>query len=119
MPQTNIYSSFKKLSTNAQTPANTDDQGTALIGQGNAVSFNITSPTVIKTGVGRVARVSVIVAGSTNGTINDVATTGGAAAANQLYTIVDTVGNYVVDMPVSTGLVVVPGTGMTVAVSYS
>lgn len=74
---------------------------------------------LVKTGAGVLCKVSVIVAGSAAGTLNDVATVGGAAAANQFGTIPNTVGTYEFDWPCATGIVVVPGTGQTVAVSYS
>lgn len=118
MPQTNIYAPFKTVGSNVVTLANADATSTLLTGAGSSVSFNITAPTVVKASPGRVAKVSVIVAGSTAGTINDVLTTGAAGVANQLATIPETVGLYDIDMPTSRGIVVVPGTGMTVAVSY-
>lgn len=81
--------------------------------------LNITAATVIKATSGICVRVSVIVAGSTAGTVNDVATTGGAAAANQFGTIPNTVGTYDFDWPCGTGIVVVPGSGQTVAVAFT
>lgn len=95
-----------------------DPAQTLLTGKGLKVAFNKTAATIIQAGVGRVAKVSVIVAGSAVGSVNDVATTGAAAVGNQLAVIPNTVGVYDVDMPVATALVVVPGTGQTVAVSY-
>ena len=86
---------------------------------GNRALLNVTASAVVKSGVGILQKVSVIVAGSTVGTVNDVATTGAAAAANQFGTIPNTVGTYVFDWPCGTGIVVVPGTGQTVAVSYT
>ena len=86
---------------------------------GSSAVLNITAATVVKASVGICYRVSVIVAGSATGTVNDVATTGGVAAANQFGTIPTTVGTYVFEWPCGTGIVVVPGTGQTLAVSFS
>lgn len=73
---------------------------------------------LVKVGKVRAARVSVIVAGSAAGGVFDAATTGAAATANQIFVIPNTVGIYTLDWPVNNGLVVTPGTGQTVAVSY-
>ncbi len=97
----------------------TGPNGEGIITDGGLFThLNITAATVVKASPGRVCRVSVVVAGSTAGTVNDVLTTGGAAATNQVATIPDVVGNYSIEMPCLTGIVVVPGTGQTVAVSY-
>jgi len=80
---------------------------------------NITAATVVKAAPGRLGLVSVIVAGSAVGTVNDVLTTGAAAVANQIGTIPNTVGTYTFNWPCAVGIIVVPGTGQTVAVSYT
>lgn len=85
---------------------------------GVANSTNLTAATLVKSGAGRVCSVSVIVAGSTTGAIYDASSTANTNSA-QLYTIPTTVGTVVVNMPVALGIVVVPGTGQTIAVSYS
>jgi hypothetical protein len=61
---------------------------------GSATAFNITSATVVKTGDGVMVGFAVITAGSTVGTINDVATTGAAAVGNQIAPVPNTVGVY-------------------------
>jgi hypothetical protein len=82
--------------------------------------LDIAAATVVKAAPGTIYQVNVIVAGSTVGTVNDCATTGAAAVANQIATIPDTVGNYAVGpFPMETGIVIVPGTGQTVSVSYA
>jgi Mg2+/citrate symporter len=94
--------------------------------QGRCAALNVTAAAVLQTNqaasygapVARIARVSVIVAGSTAGGVYDSATVVGAIAAAQLFVIPNTVGVYLVDMPCVAGLTVVPGTGQTVAVSY-
>lgn len=73
---------------------------------------------LIKAGKVRAARVSVIVAGSAVGSVNDVATTGAAAVTNQIFVIPNTVGVYTLDWPCNSGLVVTPGTGQTLVISY-
>lgn len=86
---------------------------------GNASSLHITAATVIKAAPGTVYQVNVIVAGSTVGTVNDCATTGAAAVTNQIAAIPDVVGNYAMGpFPCFTGIVIVPGTGQTVSVSF-
>lgn len=86
---------------------------------GDKAALNITAATAVKTSPGICVSVSVVVAGSTTGTVNDVATTGGAAAANQFGTIPNTVGTYTFKWPCGAGIVLVPGTGQTLACSYS
>ncbi len=68
---------------------------------------------------GRVAQISVIVAGSDDGAIYDTNDTATAAIGNQVYVIPHTRGVHVVNMPGNAGMVVAPGTGQTVAISYS
>lgn len=77
----------------------------------------LTAPTVVKATGGRIARVSVIVAGSAPGMIYDGATV--AATTKPLDVIPNTVGVYEVNLPTSFGLLVVPGSGQTVSGSYS
>lgn len=77
----------------------------------------ITAQTVIKQSTGRVASVSVIVAGSAPGHLYDASQPNIVIAP--LYVIPNTVGVFVVNLPTDTGLVVVPGTGQTVTVSWS
>ena len=80
---------------------------------------DITIDTVVKTGSGRLGKVSVVVAGSAVGTVHDCATTGAASAANQIGTVPNTVGTTDFDWPVTDGLVIKIGTAQTLAVSYS
>jgi hypothetical protein len=80
--------------------------------------YDITTATLIKGAPGRIFRVNVQVAGSTTGTVNDCLTTGAAAIANQVAVIPETVGPLVLEWPCATGIVVVPGTGQTLSVSY-
>jgi hypothetical protein len=84
-------------------------------GQINAAG--IVAPLVVKTSAGRLASVSVLVAGSATGLIYDGANL--SATSRPLYVIPMTVGVFVVNMPASFGLLVTPGSGQTVTVSYS
>jgi len=96
-----------------------NQNGALITAQGTKTFFNITANTLIKAGVGRVAKISVVVAGSGAGSVHDSATIGAAGAANELAAIpfaATTVLN--IDMPVFNGIVVKPGTGQTLAVSF-
>ncbi len=70
---------------------------------------------------GRVVTVSVTTAGSSTGIIYDALATNLAAVstARPIYIIPDSIGLYVVNIPVNYGIVVAPGTGQVLTVSYS
>lgn len=86
--------------------------------EGRLSTLNITTPTVIKATNGRLFKVSVIVGGAGAGTLNDCTTTAAAAAANQIGTAPTTIGTFDFDWPMQTGIVVVPGSGQTLAVTW-
>jgi hypothetical protein len=81
----------------------------------NAVS----SGTVIVTGAGRLINYAVTVAGSAAGTINNAATTSAVAASNVMVTAPATLGVYPCGQAFSYGLVIVPGSGQSINVTYS
>ena len=85
---------------------------------GSFTWLDISAATVVKATSGVVVNVNVITAGTTVGTVNDVATTGGAAVTNQVASLPNVVGSYRVGMPCATGIVIVPGSGQVVAVSF-
>lgn len=85
---------------------------------GNQSELNISSQTVVKTGTGRIIKLNVTTAGTTAGSVNDCATTGAVAAANLIFTIPNTVGVYVLDFPTLVGLVITPGSGQVVSISF-
>lgn len=85
--------------------------------QGVKNSGNLSAATLVQLGSGRVAMVSVTVAGSAVGHIYD--TNSASSTSNPVYVIPNTVGTVFVNMPVGIGLVVAPGTGQSVTVSYS
>lgn len=89
------------------------------VGKGTVTVTNITANTVVKAVGGRVAKVSVVVAGSTPSYVNNSATIGGIAGSNLVAVIAATAGVYDIDMPCSNGIAITVGTGATLAVSYS
>ena len=93
--------------------------------QGRSIALDISTPTQVSTvskdqtlANARLVRVNVLVAGTTVGSVNDLA--GGAAAtvANQLTGIPNVLGPVLVDAPVQAGIFVTPGTGQVVTVTY-
>ena len=85
--------------------------------QGVQNKTGIAAATLVKGSAGRCATIIVTTAGSTVGACYD--TNSASSTANKFYDIPDTIGVYVVNFPVSTGLVVTPGTGQVVSVSFS
>jgi hypothetical protein len=85
--------------------------------EGLTNSGPLAAPTVVKASAGRVARVSVTTAGSTVGMIYDGASL--SATLKPMYPIPDAVGVTEFIWPMAFGILVVPGTGQTVSVSYS
>lgn len=78
----------------------------------------ITVPTVIKTTPGRVASVSILVAGSAPGTIYDASQLNITTAP--LFVIPNFVGVASINLPTDTGILVVPGGGgQSLTVSWS
>lgn len=77
----------------------------------------ISASTLISSVPGRLATISVTTAGSTAGTIYD--SNSASVTTAPIYTIPNAVGVVVVNMPVINGVLVVPGTGQVVTVSYS
>lgn len=93
--------------------------GAAITAQGINTFLNISAATAIKSSRGRIVKVNVTTAGSTNGAVYDHATTTGTGAANLVAVIPDVVGSYLIDFPCATGIVITPGTGMVVSVSFN
>lgn len=85
--------------------------------QGSQNLAGIAAATLVQSGPGRIAVVSVTTAATATGAIYDA--NAASATTNLIYTIPKTVGVYIVNFPLSFGLVVAPGAGMTVSVSYS
>ena len=121
MPQNPQNFVARNSSTNAMTALSTDANGALLVsGTGGVNSaLDITTATVVKAAPGRLIRVSVLVAGSAAGAAYDSAATGSDAIGTEIFVIPNTVGIYELDWPCLTGVTVAPGTGQTVAVSFS
>lgn len=87
-----------------------------------SVSATGVTPVLISSGQGRLASISVTASsGNNTGMIYDLSSTdpAGIVIANSLCFIDHLKGVTYVNLPYNNGLVVVPGTGMTVVVSYS
>lgn len=90
---------------------------TYLSVQGAKNAADISTASLVSTGAGRLATVSVTTAGSGAGAIYDAAAP--SATTNKLYTIPDVVGVYLVNLPTSYGIVIAPGSGQVVTIGYS
>jgi hypothetical protein len=86
---------------------------------GTQTSATITGSTAIYVGAGYLVNFVVTVAGSTAGTIYNTSATTTTAASNALISVPNTVGITKVGQVFSTGLVVVPGTGQSINVTYA
>jgi hypothetical protein len=78
----------------------------------------VTGATIITTGAARLHTINVVVAGSAAGAAYDAATVPAGTAATQLISIPNALGSYPVNMQVTNGIVVTPGAGQTLAVSW-
>jgi len=86
---------------------------------GTATMLNITAPTVIKPTAGRVWKVIVNTVNTAAGGIYDANTLAGDVAGNLIQEIgVGAVGPFDLACKTQNGLLVVPGTGGVVSVSY-
>lgn len=86
---------------------------------GTSNRLNITVATLVKATPGTIYNVSVTTAGTTTGAVNDAALVANAAASNLVATIPNTVGNYSMVFPCKTGIVITPGTGQVLSVSFN
>lgn len=119
MPQINPFYPAKTPS-NVAAPLNIDAQGALLMGEGKLSALNISAATVVKATPGRLVRIIVNTPGSTAGTASDCATTAAVTAANLIANIPATAGLVMsIVWPCSTGIVITPGTGQVLSVSYS
>ena len=103
---------------NIATALNNQSQ-TSLFIAGLKNYTGITTQTVVSTSPGRLAIVSVVASGTSEGMIYDASSIATATSARLLCAIHKTDHITLVNMPVVYGIVVTPGTGHTVAVSYS
>lgn len=86
---------------------------------GTQTSSTVTTPTLVVSGSGYLVNFSILVAGSTVGTISNSATVALVAANNALCATPATVGIYPAGQVFSNGLVITPGTGQSINVTYS
>lgn len=86
---------------------------------GNYTSAALTAQTLVSAGSGYIVNMAVVITSTTAGTLNNAATVGAAAAANAIVATPVTVGVYPVGARFTSGLVVSPGTGQTIVVTYS
>lgn len=84
---------------------------------GTKSSLYITGTTVVKSTPGMVAKAIVLVAGAP-GTINDCSTTAAVATANEIAVLPAAVGPIELEFPCLVGIVVVPGAGQVISLSY-
>ena len=82
-------------------------------------SVTVAAQTLVVAGSGILWGYSVTVAGSAAGTVNNAATAGAAAAMNALVVTPATVGAVQTLLAFNTGLVLTPGSGQSVNVTYS
>jgi hypothetical protein len=101
---------------NAVTGVNTIGQN-YLIVQGASSLANISTTTLVKSSGGRVAVISVTVAGSVAGSIYDSNSV--SNLTNKIYVISNTVGLVTINLPTNYGIVVAPGTSQVLTISYS
>lgn len=87
--------------------------------EGSESEEAISTSMLIKKGPGRICRVAVTTAGTTVGSVYDAASVSLAVAAELICTIPNTVGIMEIKIPVEDGIVIVPGTGQVMTVSYS
>ena len=129
MPQGPLAADVAKYNGNLK-PLNLDALGNlVVVDGGSSSSLNLTGAAAIKASAGRLKKIVIIAPGSTSGafTFNDCATTGTAAAGNEIFTLPYNATNNVagtvinLDWPCANGITLsaVPGAGSPIiAVSY-
>ncbi len=114
MSDPNFLSALKNavtaLSTIAQTGVNLS---------GNTTSPAYSTSVILSTQAGWVANAQVIVAGSTPGYIYNCQNFASATTANKLMTLQNTIGQQKAGCNFNNGLVLAPGTGQLVSITYS
>jgi len=91
-----------------------------LRAQGTVTSQTVTANTLVITGKGYLVSYTVLATGSANGTINDSNTVAGSSSANALCATDKTaVGVYKTGLVYTSGLVIKPGSGQSINVTYT
>ena len=89
-----------------------------LFTAGQSSFFGITSPTLVKSGQGKIVSIIVTATGSTTGAVYDATNT--STIGKPLYIITNSAtGVQTINAPYKFGLVIVPGTSQTLAGVYS
>ena len=86
---------------------------------GTVTTATATASTFIVAGRGRLLRFSVTVAGTVPGFVYNSATPTGGAATNALLACPNTIGVYEAGLVFDAGLVIAPGTGQSVNITYA
>lgn len=95
-------------------------QALKLYNEGQFTSATVTATTLIATGSGRLVNVAVVVKGSADGFIHNASSTGLASLSNRLCaTPTAASGVYLIGSKFTNGLVIAPGTGQALNVTYS
>ena len=92
---------------------------TTIRSMGTLTSATVTVPTLIFTGAGYLVNFSVVVAGSGTGLIYNFASITSPLAASALCATPATIGVYKVGQAFTSGLVIVPGTGQSINITYA
>lgn len=86
---------------------------------GSVTSSTVTADTLVVTGKGYLINFSVVVAGSASGLIYDYNSTTSPPAANALCAVPATIGVYKIGQVFQNGLVISPGTGQSINITYT
>lgn len=89
-----------------------------FLGNVTSTALSAGSNTLVVSGRGRLVNFVVLDGGSADGFIYNTTDTGSPPAANQLVVTPQTIGVYSVGVVFTNGLVVSPGTGQVISVTY-
>jgi hypothetical protein len=85
---------------------------------GSVTTATVTVDTLVVTGNGRLVNVCVVDGGSADGAIYNINSVTGGTDANTLFTIPQTADIYPLGQIFNSGLVIAPGTGQKINVTY-
>lgn len=86
---------------------------------GNITSASVAASTLVLSGAGRLVNFSVLVVGTTTGFIHNVADVALVSDANRLCAVTNVLGIFPAGLNFTQGLVIVPGAGQSLNVTYS
>lgn len=87
--------------------------------EGQYTSKTVSTSTVIYSGAGRLVNVIIVSAGTTTGYIYNLASSSSPTIDNAIVPLPNVIGVYSIGAKFDTGIVVVPGSGQFVNVTYS